>query len=239
MTISILAQAENSNFLATLANVFSRPATLAQPTDLTEDLAHMSIVWAVVFFAAGIVTLLHGYRFYKTVTVIMALLIGSVAGYYLGNTIESAPIVAACLGILLPVVAFPLMKYAVAIMGGLAGAFVGANTWFAAAQLLNDPARTQSMEDNVWVGALIGVIVLGMLSFILFKLCVVVFTSVSGSTLAVIGAIALLLQVPGINQNVQQSITAHPVVVPLLVLVPAIIGLIWQETQNTGAPEKA
>ena len=74
-----------------------------------------------------------------------------------------------------------------------------------------------------------------MLAFILFKLSVVMFTSVSGSTMAVLGAMALLLQVPQWQSSVTKSLSSHTIVLPLLVLVPAMIGLILQEAR----PEKA
>ena len=69
-----------------------------------------------------------------------------------------------------------------------------------------------------------------MLAFIVFKLSVMVFTTVGGSTIAVLGVIALLLQMPLFHEEVATGLQAHGTIIPILVLVPALIGLILQQT---------
>lgn len=223
------------NLFEIITNVFSRGDTLAHPQALTANLASLSVVWAVVLLAAGLVCLLNGYRIYKSVIIVMGLAIGAFAGYYMGKQIQAAYIVAGCLAILLAVGCWPMMKYAVAAFGGLAGAFVGANAWAACARLMQDSAKAQAMAENYWIGALIGLLLFGLLAFIVFKLSVVLFTSVSGSTFAVLGGVALLLQVPAWKQPVSESLSSHPVVVPLLIVVPAVIGLIMQHSRQQAA----
>lgn len=229
---------DGGNVFEVVNSIFSRGDTLAHPEDLTTALRSMSIVWGAIFFSAGLITMLNGYKCYKIVIIVTASAIGAFAGYALGKQIEAAYIVAGCLGILLAVGCWPLMKYAVAVVGGLAGAFIGANTWAAIAAVMKDSAQAQAMMDNYWIGALIGLLICGMLSFIVFKFSVVMFTSFGGSTIAVFGAIALLLQVPIWQDAVQTSLTAHPIVIPLLIAVPSIIGLILQQNANTAAVKK-
>jgi hypothetical protein len=206
---------------------------------MVSALQSMSVVWAVVFLTAGLTCMFNGYKFYKSVTVIAALALGVFLGYYLGKKVNAQYIVAGCMGLLFAVGCYPLMKYAVAVFGGLVGAFLGANIWSAVARVAADQnGAAPEAAQHYWIGALIGLLVCGMLAFILFKLSVVLFTSVSGSTIAVLGAVALLLQVPAWQEPVSQSITAHAVVIPLLVLVPAVIGFILQEAPAgaAGAP---
>ncbi len=247
--ISILAQAATNpaspvnrgteqNLLQVITSVFSRPDTLAHPEQMMPHLQSMSVIWAVVFLTAGLVCILNGYKFYKPVTVVLALLIGASVGWALGQRIQAESyITAGCLGALMAAACLPLMKYAVAIMGGLSGSFIGANTWTAVGHLMSGKSGAiNHAAENCWIGALIGLVVFGMLAFILFKLSVVLFTSISGSTLAVMGAMALLLQVPQWQSSVTQSMTSHTIVLPMLVLVPAIIGLILQESQKEVAP---
>lgn len=74
-----------------------------------------------------------------------------------------------------------------------------------------------------------GLLLFGMLAFILFKITVVMFTSVSGSTIAVLGGVALLLQIERFEATIAESISAHAMILPILVLVPAVIGFILQE----------
>jgi hypothetical protein len=230
------------NLLQVMTSVFSRPDALAHPDQLMPHLQSMSVIWAVVFLTAGLVCILNGYKFYKPVTVTLALLIGATVGWALGQRIQAESyITAGCLGALLAAACLPLMKYAVALMGGLSGSFIGANAWTAVGKLMAESAnKVNTSADTCWIGALIGLVVFGMLAFILFKLSVVMFTSISGSTLAVFGAMGLLLQVPQWQASVTRSMSSHTIVLPLLVLVPAVIGLILQESKpDAPAPAAA
>ncbi len=236
------SQSPLKNLFDTVTATFSRPDALAQPEALVENLQALSVVWAVVFLIVGLLCMLNGYRFYKVSTVAIALLIGLFAGYWVGEQIQAPFIVAGCCGLLLAAVAFPLMKFAVAIFGGVTGAFIGANLWAGIASAINKSADTQIPVDAYWVGALVGLMLCGMLAFILFKLSIVLFTSVSGATIAVLGGLALLLSFEPWQDSIKSGITASQLVVPLLVFVPAVIGLILQETwpdPNPAAPAKA
>jgi len=232
----LIAQTEEAspnhltNLFDTVVSVFSRGDMLAQPDKLVDSLQQLSIVWAVVFIVAGLLCMFNGYKFYKITTVSLAALIGMFGGYWLGQHIAAPFIVAGCLGLLLAVVALPLMKYAIAVFGGLIGAFAGANLWSGFAHAINTAAEEQTIPaDAYWIGALVGLIVFGMLAFILFKLSIELFTSVSGSTIAVLGVIALLLSIEPWRPTVSSGLQEHQLVVPLLVFVPAIIALILQE----------
>jgi len=229
-------QSPLANLFETMTGLFSRADMLAQPDTLIEQLQALSIVWAIVFLIVGITCMINGYKFYKIATVGIAMLVGAFAGYWLGRHIEAPFVIAACLGLLMAVTSWPLMKYAVALLGGLAGAFVGANLWAGIASALNQGAEMAVPVNAYWIGALVGLLIFGMLAFVLFKLSIVLFTSVSGSTIAVLGAIALLLSFEPWRAPVTEQLTANQLIVPLLVLVPAVIGLIVQEAWKTPAP---
>ncbi len=233
------AQGPLQNLFDTVTAMFSRPDALAQPEALVENLQALSAIWAVVFLIVGLLCMLNGYRFYKTSTVLIALLIGMFAGYWIGEQIQAPFIVAGCMGLLLAAVAFPLMKFAIAIFGGITGAFIGANLWAGIAAAVNKAADTQIPVDAYWIGALVGLMLCGMLAFILFKLSIVLFTSVSGATIAVLGGLALLLSFDPWSDSIKSGITASQLVVPLLVFVPAVIGLILQETWPDPNPAQA
>lgn len=209
--------------------------TLTHGRQVADTLQSLSMVWGVVFLIAGLACVLHGYRYYKAVTIILAAMIGAMAGYYMGERIGAGYIVAGCLALLLGVFCWPLMKYAVAVIGGLAGAFIGANLWAASANIFFQGEQAAAMAQNYWVGALVGLMLLGLLAFILFKLSVVTFTSVSGSTIAVLGGLSLLLQVPAWQGPVVSGVSAHPIIIPLLVLVPTAIGILLQHLQPAPA----
>jgi hypothetical protein len=216
----------------TVTGLFAMGDFLAQPDHVLEVLSGLTVTWAMIFIIAGSLCLVNGYRLYKAVTIGLALLIGMFGGYALGGSIGVPYIVAACAGLLLAVVAMPLMKYAVALFGGLMGAFIGANLWSGVADALQKGADVSLPGDMYWIGALIGLILSGMLAFILFKLAVVLMASVTGATLVVLGTIAMLLTFEPVRQPMIDALTANRVVIPLLVFVPAAIALVWQETQK-------
>lgn len=230
-----------------MTTILGRGDALTDTAALIEGLQSLGMVWAVVLTTVGLLCMFNGYRWHKFATVTTALLLGLFAGYWLGKMLNAPFVVAGCLGALLFVVAFPLMKYMVAALGGLAGAFLGANLWAGIAkemkkvaeQNAGGPVSTEALlldPGMYWVGALIGLIICGMLAFVLWKLSIVVYTSVSGSTLAVIGILALLLSVEGWAPTVESGLSASYLVVPLLVFVPAAIGLILQETRPDTEP---
>ncbi|MEM8739678.1 MAG: hypothetical protein AAGG38_14540 [Planctomycetota bacterium] len=236
------------NFFDTVAGMFSKGDALAQPEHVITHLQALGAVWSVVFVIVGALCMFNGYKFYRLATVGVALMLGMFAGYWFGGKIGAPYVVAGCLGVLMATLAFPLMKYAVAVFGGLTGAFVGANLWAGLAHAINKIAtdgaaaagaggvgpQTIVPANAYWLGALLGLLICGMLAFILFKLSVVMFTSVSGSTIAVMGVLALLLSFEPWRDTVADGLKASQLVIPLLVFVPAAIGLIMQEAGSGG-----
>jgi hypothetical protein len=240
------------HFFQTVVEIFtvSSGAPLAHPSELLGKLGQLGEIWALAFVVMGLVCLLNGYKFHKVVTVSLLVIMGAVLGYWMGLEIKGPPfVVAAMLSILLGALAFPLMKYAIAILGGLSGAFIGANLWLAIATFLNPPpagqepgtgTATTSNEtllqvgsyipaDSFWIGALIGLMVCGIGAFILSKVAIHLFTTVSGSTITVFGVIALLLSIDTFRETVTTELTRSPLIIPLLVFVPAAIGFLMQE----------
>jgi hypothetical protein len=212
-----------------LPKIFERIDTLAHPEKLVDTLAETTWVVGAIFLTVGLLCILQGYKLYKGVVILTALAMGIVLGYKLGQHIQAQTIVAGCLGVLLAVAAWPFMKFAVSLCGGLAGAFIGANAWSGIATHLNATSPSINIPpDAYWAGALIGLVLFGMLSFILFELSVVLFTSVSGSVLAVLGIIALLLQVTAWREAIGNALKANPLVMPVLIVVPAVVGLVLQ-----------
>jgi len=195
---------------------------LMRPTDLANALGQINLVWAGVMVFLGIVCTFQGYRWRKTVVLILAALCGLWAGSALGGTIGSGALVAAlALATLFAIVALPLMKFTVAFFGGLAGAFLGANLW----SMLAPPAH----QGSVQLGAVIGLIVVGMLAFIAFRVVVIVFTSIVGSTLVVLGTLSLFAGLGLWGGNLEPMMTEHHLVVPLVVGVFALIGGVIQQ----------
>lgn len=210
-----------------IANLFGKMDGLAHPKELMKVLQDLPVAMAGVLLAVGLVCLLAGCKVYRSVVILIAALTGLVVGFQLGAVVDAELIVAVCLGVLLAVVAWPLMKYAVAIAGGLAGAFMGANAWTAAMAVVYRHEAHPPTVDAHWVGALVGLMMLGLLSFILFEISVLLFTSISGAVLALMGTLALLLQIPAFHDTIEQGIH-NAAILPMMVVVPTVIGIVFQ-----------
>lgn len=204
-------------------SVFQRLDILNRPDELLDSLAQVPLILASVIVVVGVLCVFNGYRWHKWVVVVLAFLCGLGIGQMLSNHMGKSHIIAVSIGLLCAMIATPLLRVTVAIFGGLTGAFIGANTWTA----------IQSSSETHWAGAVIGFIVLAMASFLLFRLVVVLFTSVGGAAMVVLGTITLLMQVPAWEPAVRQSLVTHELLIPLIVTVAAVGGFILQNSRVT------
>ncbi|MFW5839978.1 MAG: DUF4203 domain-containing protein, partial [Planctomycetota bacterium] len=192
------------------------------------SLNQISLAPAILLAASGIVYLLYGWKIFKILVVCNALMFGAIFGTHIGLMFETPNMplyMAIGGGALLGMLSWPTMKYAVAVMGGLAGALLGFGVW----QYVSAATRNVEMARFGWAGALIGLVLLGMLAFILFRVAVIGWTSFQGAMMIVAGLVALLLKHQQFHQNVNQSLQANVHLLPLLIGVPAGIGFIFQD----------
>lgn len=218
----ILAQASESSIEGSVATVNERLRVqldiLNHPDSLAEVLTQINLVWAVIFIIVGAMCILNGYRWHKGIIILLAALAGIWAGITLGAHVGSVHIAAACFSILFAIVAWPLLRYAVSLFGGLAGAFAGANIWTAAGL---DP-------QFHYMGAIIGLIIVGMLAFMAFRAVVVVLTSVGGASMLTFGLLAAMLYIQGWHEGIISGLQSRPLIVPVIVASAAIIGAVIQ-----------
>lgn len=191
---------------------------LNHPEELQRIFTQLNMVWAVIFIIVGGLCVLNGYRWHKVVMVLLAGMGGVWAGTLLGQHVGSVTIAATCLALLFAVLAWPLLKYVVALFGGLAGAFAGANLWTAIGQ----------PPDMHYVGALVGLIVVGMLAFMTFRVVVIVLTSVGGASLLVFGVMAAMMHVQSWRGGISDAITTNTLIVPMIVASAAALGAVFQ-----------
>ena len=178
---------------------------------------------AVMAIAFGIIPLMYGWRIYKLLTVIGLGLLGLYIGIWLGAQVDKALLGAILGAALFTILAIPLMRWAVCVLGAIAGGVIAAGIWHAC----NLP------QEFVWAGALIGVVAGGMVSFVVFKLSVMLFTGFAGTSLVIIGAFSLIYRY---ETFVQDPPTTHlnnlyynnPWFLPLLLIVGTILGIILQ-----------
>jgi hypothetical protein len=206
---------------------FSGIPSQSQLVDSLLDLAHhqYGAVLAMLLFACGLVYMLQGWKIFKILVVANVAVLGAVLGSYLGsmargpNTWIFTSIAGA---LLLGGLAWPLMKYAVSLLGGLVGSFVGYGLWNYVTNTIDRP----EMQQYAWVGALVGLITLGLLAFVILKFVVMFITSLQGAVMGVGGVLAMVLKYMPDEAEGPLRDNAH--LMAILIGVPAIIGFVFQ-----------
>jgi hypothetical protein len=180
---------------------------------------------AVLLIIGGIVYLLFGFYIFKILVTLNAAICGAYLGVVLGEN-SGTTVPAGIVGALLAAAAtWPTMKYAVAIMGGAFGGLLGATVW----RLCNlDPGFA-------WSGALTGIVFCGLLSFLLFRQCVMTYTSLQGSVMLVFGVLALIFKYDTVSNSLIHSFEIKPFLLPLSIFVPTLVGFIYQQAMFPNA----
>lgn len=185
----------------------------------------MGIGTAILLVLLGFIYLLWGFPWHKTLIMINAAILGGYVGVMLGQRFGGYAFAGGFLGAgAAAAIGWPLMKWTVAVVGGICGAIFGATVWLSAGL---DPGFA-------WAGALTGLIFFGMLSFILFRGSVIMYTALQGSVMLVIGLLGLAYQHATLAPTISTNMLRQPLLMPVAVLIPAILGLIYQQTHSAG-----
>jgi hypothetical protein len=183
---------------------------------------------AAILCILGVVFLLFGWYMYRGLVTLNAALFGAYIGAYFGTRTNDALAGALIGGFTAAALTWPLMKWAVAVMGGFLGAMLGTSLW-----------RAFNLEPSVaWAGGMSGLIFFGMLSFILFRGSIIMYTSLQGSFMLIFGALGLIYKYPSIAQSLTENMTSKSFILPALVFVPAVFGLIYQQMNYPAADAK-
>lgn len=204
------------------------PTTWPHQHDLLTWCQQMTPGVAAVLIIVGIIYLLFGYQIFRAVVLVNAAIVGAYFGAYLGQDGDAATIGAVIVGVAAAAIAWPTMKYAVAVMGGLFGALLGASIWHGA-----------NLDPNVvWAGALVGLVGFGMLSFVLFRGSVMMYTSLQGAFMMVFGILGMIYQYADAAKQVSDHLRIQPGLLPAAIFVPTLLGLIFQQHHHSAAPSK-
>jgi hypothetical protein len=187
---------------------------------------------AVIGISFGIIILMYGFKIYKTLTVIGFGIVGLFAGLWIGSQFhkELPGAIFGC--VILVALAIPLIRWAVAILGAAAGGILAGGIW----HTCNLP------QQFVWAGALTGIVAGFMISFVVFKLSVMLFTSMSGTILVVIGAFALIYRYETFYSNpptmhLNQLYYGNGWFLPLLLTAGTLTGILLQFKSGKGSQD--
>lgn len=200
------------------------------PVDfIWEQITTLSWFHAVLAISFGVVYLIYGWRIFKALTVICFGLIGMFVGMSLGRGFGSE-MWGGFFGLLvLAILSVPLMKYCICMLGAIAGGILTGGIWYAC----------ELPQLYMWAGAAVGAVAGGMISFIVFKIAVMLFTSLGGSAIMMSGLIALMniyqfnhlspeAKAEGVETMVKSLVFNHQWFLPVVMLTPTIIGFILQ-----------
>jgi len=181
----------------------------------------LNLVEAATFISFGAVCLLYGWRVFKVLVVISFALLGLFLGIVITDKIVglNSQLIGGLIGMgLLAVLSVPLMRWSVCILGAVAGGILASGIWYASGFL----------ERYIWAGALIGMVAGGMISFIIFKVAVILFSSLGGSGLIVVGILALLYRYPDTSGSVENVVFTQRWFLPVALMVPTLTGIFLQ-----------
>ena len=201
------------------------------PIDLFwKQITSLSMLEALTFVSFGTVCLLYGWRVFKVLVVISFGLIGMILGMAVTQRIVGLnnQLMGGLIGMgVLAVLSVPLMRWAVCVLGAAAGAILTSGIWYACG--LN--------EQYIWAGGMVGLVAGGMISFIVFRVAVILFASLWGSGLMVVGTMALLYLYSGTKVQVETIVFTKKWFLPTLLTVMTFVGIIVQHKFVKGEKE--
>ncbi|MHC4488259.1 MAG: hypothetical protein ACYS9C_04355 [Planctomycetota bacterium] len=201
------------------------------PIDLFwTQITSLGLLEALTFISFGAVCLVYGWRVFKMLVVISFGLLGLLLGLTVSDKVSGgdSQILGGLIGLgLLAALSVPLMRWAVSILGAVAGGTLTSGIWYACGLT----------ETYIWAGALIGIIAGGMISFIIFKVAVILFSSLGGSGLMATGILALLYLYPQTTEKVEELIFTKKWFLPTMLMAPTLVGIILQNKFVKGSKE--
>lgn len=194
---------------------------------LWERISELHWLYALLMLSVGVVYMLYGWRIFRVLVVISFGFIGMFLGILAGDKIstsEHAIVWGGLIGmILLAAMAVPLMKWCVSVLGAISGGILTSGIWIA----------LELSDTYLPAGFIVGFIAGGLISFILLKISVMLFTSLGGSLIMVAGLLALLYQYD-IHVSNPMTFYTHNLVfehqwfLPIALIVPTITGMLLQ-----------
>ncbi len=201
------------------------------PIDLIwQHITSLGLLEALTFISFGTVCLFYGWRVFKILVVISFALIGMVLGVTITERINGGnnQLMGGVIGLVaMAVIAVPLMRWAVSVLGAVAGGILTSGVWFSCGL----------SEKYIWAGALIGIVAGGMISFIIFRIAVILFSSLGGSALVSTGTLALLYTYPRTTEKIQELVFTERWFLPVVLMLPTVVGIILQHKFVKGSKD--
>jgi hypothetical protein len=218
--IWILAQEEAAPAKSAFPSI---PAQFPHLVDLLGWCQSMGPGTAAILIIMGIVYLLFGFQIFKALVLLNAAVVGAAIGTTVPVQGEALVACAMIGAVAAAALTWPTMKYAVALMGGIFGAVLGASIW-----------HTVGLDPHlVWAGALTGLIGFGLFSFVLFRGSVMLFMSLQGAFMLIFGLLGMIYKYQEIAPKVTAHLKVQPFLLPAAIFIPAVVGWVFQHHNTT------
>ncbi len=187
---------------------------------LWNHVSKLDLVEALTFISFGVVCLFYGWRIFKILVTICFGLIGLGVGVWINDRLVTGNVVwlATFSVLVFAIFSIPLMRWGVTALGAASGGILTAGVWLAVGL----------PQEYVWAGGLVGLIAGGMISFIVFKIAVILFTSLGGSTLMTVGLLAVMYGYMINRQKLETLVFEHQWFLPAMILAPMAVGIFMQ-----------
>jgi len=226
------------DYIALLASAAESTASRAAgaeeavvPVELIwQQIISLGLLEALTFISFGTVCLFYGWRVFKVLVVISFAVLGLFLGIVVTDRLfgPDNQMIGGMVGLgLLAVLSVPLMRWAVSVLGAVAGGVITSGVWYACG----------FTEQYIWAGALVGIVAGGMISFIIFRIAVMLFSCLGGSGLVVTGVLALLYLYEPTKAQIEELVFAHKWFLPLVLMVPTAVGVFLQHKFVKGSRE--
>ena len=162
------------------------------------------------FISFGTVCLFYGWRIFKILVTICFGLLGLSLGIWANHHLIQGDVIWLSLicVVFFAVLSVPFMRWGVTLLGAASGGILTAGVWLAVGL----------PSEYFWAGGLVGFIAGGMISFIVFKIAVILFTSLGGSFLMVVGILAIVYEYMVDGAKFEAFTLTHPWFLPVLLL---------------------
>ena len=229
-----------TSLLATVTEQASATSPLFDVSEaklsLYELISDLHWLYAMLLLSVGVVYLLYGWRIFRALVVISFGFIGMFLGMLSADKLSSndhALMWGGIIGmVLFASIAVPLMKWCVSVLGAVAGGILTSGIWIA----------LDLSDTYLPAGFIVGFIAGGLISFIMLKVSVMLFTSLGGSLITVTGLLALLYQYDvkvsdPLTFYTYNLILTHPWFLPLAIIIPTIAGMLVQNKLIKHSPQ--
>jgi len=191
---------------------------VVSPQIFMQQITSIGLREALGLVAFGFVCIFYGWRIYRGLVVICAAFIGMNVGMMIGAKAGSQ-LWGGVFGLLaLAIVSFPLTKIGVAVLGACAGGLMTGGIWYG----LGLP------YEYIWAGALVGFVAGGMISFIVFKISIMLFTCFAGTAMIIFGLLSLLNLYQPATATVQDMVLQYRWFIPAVLILPSLAFIFLQ-----------